>query len=133
MSQRVKWNYKTGGFIKWLSLDIFVDRPCPSLLPNERQSGNGPMNYLRPSYRCKQMQSTSFILLCAIEGIFILKTNWRYVFPTALKKVFAQNKEIQEMAQNNFIMLNLMVQKPLQCFLNITIQWKICISFFFYF
>ncbi|XP_019582203.1 anterior gradient protein 3 [Rhinolophus sinicus] len=26
----------------------------------------------------------------------------------ALKKVFAQNKEIQEMAQNNFIMLNLM-------------------------
>lgn len=28
--------------------------------------------------------------------------------PTALKKVFAQNKEIQEMAQNNFIMLNLM-------------------------
>lgn len=29
--------------------------------------------------------------------------------PTALKTVFAQNEEIQEMAQNNFIMLNLMV------------------------
>lgn len=29
--------------------------------------------------------------------------------PTELKKVFAQNEEIQEMAQNNFIMLNLMV------------------------
>lgn len=27
----------------------------------------------------------------------------------ALKKAFAENEEIQEMAQNNFIMLNLMV------------------------
>jgi hypothetical protein len=30
---------------------------------------------------------------------------------TALKKVFAQNEEIQEMAQNDFIMLNLMVRE----------------------
>ncbi|XP_070365654.1 anterior gradient protein 3 isoform X2 [Equus asinus] len=29
-------------------------------------------------------------------------------YSQALKKVFAQDKEIQEMAQNNFIMLNLM-------------------------
>ncbi|KAM9216246.1 anterior gradient protein 3 [Dugong dugon] len=29
-------------------------------------------------------------------------------YSQALKKVFAQNEEIQEMAQNNFIMLNLM-------------------------
>lgn len=27
----------------------------------------------------------------------------------ALKKAFAENEEIQEMAQNNFVMLNLMV------------------------
>ena len=37
--------------------------------------------------------------------------------PTALKKVFAQNKEIQEMAQNNFIMLNLMVHDLYNVFL----------------
>lgn len=37
--------------------------------------------------------------------------------PTALKKVFAQNKEIQEMAQNNFIMLNLMVPDLYNVFL----------------
>lgn len=32
-------------------------------------------------------------------------------FFLALKKVFAENQEIQEMCQNNFIMLNLMVQR----------------------
>lgn len=31
------------------------------------------------------------------------------LFFLALKKAFAENEEIQEMAQNNFIMLNLMV------------------------
>ena len=30
---------------------------------------------------------------------------------TALKKEFAKNEEIQEMAQNSFIMLNLMVRE----------------------
>ena len=46
-------------------------------------------------------------------------------FPTALKKVFAQNKEIQEMAQNNFIMLNLMVHDLYNFFLIFQFNGKV--------
>lgn len=44
--------------------------------------------------------------------------------PTALKKVFAQNKEIQEMAQNNFIMLNLMVHDLYNVFVMMKVHKK---------
>lgn len=47
----------------------------------------------------------------------ILRMSWPLTLtdilfsPTALKKEFAKNEEIQEMAQDGFIMLNLMVHE----------------------
>ncbi|XP_023588041.1 anterior gradient protein 3 [Trichechus manatus latirostris] len=48
------------------------------------------------------------ILFSKLSHLDSLKLTGIMFSSTALKKVFAQNEEIQEMAQNNFIMLNLM-------------------------
>ena len=58
-----------------LSLGVFMDRLCPSLLPDRRQSSHGPVNCLHP--RCRRKWKMMVLLCCVIyfEGVFILKTN----------------------------------------------------------
>lgn len=44
------------------------------------------------------------------EGKAVFEMDFKMLMSfLALKKAFAENEEVQEMAQNNFIMLNLMV------------------------
>lgn len=54
---------------------------------------------------------------CYIESILVLKTNWHFVSLHSTKKIFAQNKETQEMAQINNIMLNIMIHDLYSLFL----------------
>lgn len=81
-----------------LSPNIFMHGLWPSLLTNKRQSGNVPMNNLHSSYICKQMQNNSFILLCYIEGVFILKTDWCSLYspPQHWKKCLPKIKKYKK-------------------------------------
>lgn len=113
-------------------ISLWTD-PVPHCFPMRDKVATGQWTIyvqVTDANKCKALALFYYVLL---KASLSLKLTGVMFSPTALKKVFAQDKEIQEMAQNNFIMLNLMVQKPLQCFLNITIQWKVCISFFFLF